>query len=112
MNIFKQLTIVTVLSLSSYSFAAEFSNQCTNGLSQGISFTTNCEIKEIFGGKTYCFSSEAAKAAFLANPKQVINKASVFYAKNVDKVVKEVETEREKSAKPMRLSKSTAKLAT
>jgi uncharacterized protein YjbI with pentapeptide repeats len=96
MNIFKQLTIVTVLSLSSYSFAAEFSNQCTNGLSQGISFTTNCEIKEIFGGKTYCFSSEAAKAAFLANPKQVINKASVFYAKNVDKVVKEVETEREK----------------
>ncbi|MDI1298061.1 pentapeptide repeat-containing protein [Methylotenera sp.] len=101
MNIFKQLTIVICLSLSSYSYAAEFNNQCTNGLSQGISFTTNCEIKEMYNGKTYCFSSESAKAAFLANPQAVINKASAFYAKNADKTVvdktaKDVEPEREK----------------
>ena len=96
MNIINKLTIVIGLALSSYSYAAEFNNQCTNGLSQGISFTTNCEIKEVFGGKTYCFSSEAARAAFLANPQDVINKASAFYTKSVDKAVKDVEAEREK----------------
>jgi len=96
MSTFKRLTVTISLLLSSYSFAAEFNNQCTNGLSQGISLTTNCEIQEIFGGKTYCFSSKTAKAAFLANPQEVINKANDFYAKNVNKAVKDVEPEREK----------------
>ncbi len=93
MSIFKQLLIVIGISLCSHSFAAEFNNQCTNGLSQGISFTTNCEIKEMYNGKTYCFSSESAKAAFLADPKSVIDKASAFYAKTSNK---DVEPEREK----------------
>jgi uncharacterized protein YjbI with pentapeptide repeats len=96
MSLFKQLMLLIGLSLSSYSYSAEFNNQCTNGLSNGVSFTTNCEIKEIFNGKTYCFSSESAKAAFLTNPKAVIDKASAFYAKNVDKTVQDVEPEREK----------------
>ncbi|MDI1308409.1 MAG: pentapeptide repeat-containing protein [Methylotenera sp.] len=101
MNKFKLLTIIIGLTLSSYSIAAEFNNQCTNGLSQGISFKTNCEIKETYEGKTYCFSSESAKATFLAKPQHVIQKANAFYAKNADKAVvekitKDVEPEREK----------------
>ena len=103
MNIINKLTIVIGLALSSYSYAAEFNNQCTNGLSQGISFTTNCEIKEVFGGKTYCFSSEAARAAFLANPQDVINKASAFYTKSVDKAVKDDEAVQDVTACPQML---------
>ena len=95
MSIFKLLTIMIALSVSSFSYAAEFNNQCTNGLSNGIAFTTNCDIKEIFGGKTYCFSSESARAEFLTNPQQVIDKASAFYQKMSEKPA-EPELEREK----------------
>lgn len=101
MNLFKHITILIILSISSYSFAAEFNNQCTNGLSQGISSLTNCEIKESFKGKTYCFSSDSAKATFLENPEEIIGRASAFYAKNLDKaamgnLVKDEEIERDK----------------
>lgn len=93
MKISLQIIITISLMLCNQSYAAEFNNQCTNGLSQGISFTTNCDIKENFGGKTYCFSSENARAAFLANPQQVVDKASVFYKKTSEN---KVESEREK----------------
>ena len=93
MSIFKQLSIVIGITLSSHGYAGEFNNQCTNGLSQGISFTTNCEINETVAGKTYCFSSESARKTFLANPQQMIDKASDFYKKNSEKIA---EPEREK----------------
>jgi uncharacterized protein YjbI with pentapeptide repeats len=93
MNIIKQLMLVISLTFTSFALAGEFGNNCTNGLSKGAFHQTNCEINEIFGGKTYCFSSEGARDSFLFDPQEMITKADAFYAKNVDK---NSEPEREK----------------
>ena len=53
MNTIKQLILVIGLTFTSAAYAGEFNNNCTNGLSKGAFHKTNCEINEIFGGKTY-----------------------------------------------------------
>ena len=93
MNKIKQLILITSLTFTSLAFAGEFDNNCTNSLSKGAFHKTNCEINEIFGGKTYCFSNDGARDSFLFDPQDMINKANAFYAKNVDK---NAEIEREK----------------
>jgi uncharacterized protein YjbI with pentapeptide repeats len=93
MNLFKYLIFIIGFTLSSYAIAGEFGDHCTNGLSKGAFHKTNCEINEIFGGKTYCFSSEGARDSFLFDPQDMINKAEKFYSKNVSK---NAEPEREK----------------
>jgi uncharacterized protein YjbI with pentapeptide repeats len=93
MNTIKQLMLVIGLTFTSFALAGEFGNNCTNGLSKGAFHKTNCEINEIFGGKTYCFSSEGARDSFLFDPQEMITKADAFYAKNL---AKNTETEREK----------------
>ena len=93
MNIIKHFILVIGLTFTSVAFAGEFGNHCTNGLSKGAFHKTNCEINEIFGGKTYCFSSEGARDSFLFDPQDMITKADTFYAKNV---AKNAEPEREK----------------
>lgn len=84
MNKIKQLILVISLAFTSLAFAGEFGDHCTNGLSKGTFHKTKCEINEIFGGKTYCFSSEGARDSFLFDPQDMINKATVFYAKNAE----------------------------
>lgn len=59
----------------------EFGNNCTNGLSKNTFHATNCEINEVFQGKTYCFSNEGARDSFLFDPQSMIDKAAIFYAK-------------------------------
>jgi uncharacterized protein YjbI with pentapeptide repeats len=93
MNTIKQLMLVIGLTFTSFALAGEFGNNCTNGLSKGAFHKTNCEINEIFGGKTYCFSSEGARDSFLFDPQEMITKADAFYAQNL---AKNTETEREK----------------
>jgi uncharacterized protein YjbI with pentapeptide repeats len=93
MNIIKQLILITSLTFTSLAIAGEFDNNCTNALSKGAFHKTKCEINEIFGGKTYCFSSDGARDSFLFDPQDMINKANTFYTKNVDK---NTEPEREK----------------
>jgi uncharacterized protein YjbI with pentapeptide repeats len=93
MNIIKQLMLIIGLAFTSLSYAGEFGNNCTNGLSKGAFHKTNCEINEIFGGKTYCFSSEGARDSFLFDPQEMITKAEIFYDKNV---AKNAEPERER----------------
>ncbi len=84
MNIFKQLIFFISLTVSSVAFAGEFGDNCTNSLSKGSFHKTNCEINEIFGGKTYCFSNEGSRDSFLFEPQIMIDKAATFYAKNAE----------------------------
>ena len=77
----------TALLVSSIVFAApqvhgEFGDNCTNGLSRNTFHATNCAINEVYKGKTYCFSNEGARDSFLFDPQAMIDKASIFYAKN------------------------------
>ena len=59
----------------------QFGGQCTQGLAEGKHVQTNCEVTWADkDGKTYCFSSEAAKKAFLENPTANLQKARDFIA--------------------------------
>jgi len=86
MNTIKHLALVIGLTLTSFAFAGEFDNHCTNGLSKHTFRKTKCEINEIFGGKTYCFSTEGARDSFLFDPQDMIDKATKFYAANAEPV--------------------------
>jgi YHS domain-containing protein len=60
---------------------AEFGGQCTEGLAEGRHVTTDCSITwKDKDGKVYCFSSDAAKAAFLKNPDESLERARTFVA--------------------------------
>lgn len=82
--------------------AAEMGDNCAVGLSVGQMMKTDCSIKSVYQGKTYCFSSEKSKAAFMADPDTVIRKAKAFYDKNT-----EVERVKITQAEAMQLIKST-----
>ena len=84
MNHLAKIFAASTLLLSSLVFAApngEFGNNCTNGLSKSVFHATNCDINEVYKGKTYCFSSEGARDSFLFDPQAMIDKAAIFYAK-------------------------------
>lgn len=93
MNILKALLTGALFLLTSAVFAAdvkgEFGNNCTNGLSKATFHQTNCEINELYKGKTYCFSNEGARDSFLLDQDNMIAKAEKFYAAN-----KEVQREK------------------
>ena len=85
----KNILLSAVLLASSVAFGApqvhgEFADNCTNGLSKGTFHATKCDINEIYKGKTYCFSNEGARDSFLFDPQAMIDKASIFYAKNAE----------------------------
>jgi len=92
MTIFKTISTITALLFStllfsSFSFAAEsgaFGDHCTYGLSRGAFNKTNCEINEIYKGQKYCFSAESSRDSFLFDPDTTIEKAKMFFAKNVE----------------------------
>jgi uncharacterized protein YjbI with pentapeptide repeats len=85
----KKFLFGAVMLMSSVAFAApqvhgEFGDNCTNGLSKGTFHATKCDINEVYKGKTYCFSNEGARDSFLFDPQAMIDKASIFYAKNAE----------------------------
>jgi uncharacterized protein YjbI with pentapeptide repeats/YHS domain-containing protein len=84
MSILMRLMLTSSLLISLPVWAGEFANNCTNGLSKGVFHATQCDIHEEFQGKTYCFSSEGARDSFLFDPQGMIDKATIFYAKNAD----------------------------
>jgi YHS domain-containing protein len=84
MHIIKKLVLVVGLTFSGVSFAGEFGDHCTTGLSKGALVKTQCEINEVFGGKTYCFGNEGARDSFLLDPQSTIDKAATFYAKKAE----------------------------
>lgn len=100
----KKITLSCIpLLFASIAFAGapakgELGSNCTTGLSEGVVFKTNCAVNEAYKGKTYCFSSQGAKAEFLKNPEETINKAKMFYEKSVNdkSSIKEMEVARTK----------------
>ncbi len=105
-NTIRFLTLLSSLIFSSLVFAGEFDDHCTNGLSKNTLLKTNCAINEIYKGKTYCFSNDAARKSFLADPQGMINKATAFYEKNA---AKNVEVEREKITQEQAMSQIKSK---
>jgi YHS domain-containing protein len=60
---------------------AQFGGQCAEGLAEGQHVVTDCAHNWTDkDGKMYCFSSEAAKSTFLANPVEKLQKAREFIA--------------------------------
>lgn len=102
MGFIKFLVVTFLLMLSGNSIAGEFNDHCTTGLSDETMIKTKCEIKELYKGKTYCFSSHASAEAFLLTPDTIIAKATDFYTKNV-------EPEREKLSQEQAMSQINGK---
>ena len=60
---------------------AEFGGQCAEGLAEGRHVVTDCAVNwKDKDGKTYCFSSDAAKATFLKSPAEWLDWARAFVA--------------------------------
>jgi YHS domain-containing protein len=93
MKVFQVYLIAVLLLPLQAVYAGELDNNCTNGLANGMLIKTKCEINTVFEGKTYCFSSAESKQKFSENPKEMVMKATEFYAKNA-------ETVREKISQP------------
>ena len=56
----------------------EFNNSCAQGLVLGNVVPTDCSINATIAGKTYCFSSEQARADFLRDSVGNLAKALKF----------------------------------
>jgi YHS domain-containing protein len=66
------------LGLSTAAFAAtsgQFKDMCAWGLANHKEVQTDCTVKSDYKGKTYCFSSEQAKADFMKHPGKNLSKA-------------------------------------
>lgn len=105
-NTIRFLTLLSSLIFTSFAFAAEFDSHCTKGLSKNTLVETNCAVNEVYKGKTYCFSNEAARKSFLVDPQSMINKATAFYEKNARK---NVDIEREKITQEQAVSQVKSK---
>ncbi len=70
-----------MLGAAATAFAAtgEFGNMCSWGLANHKDVKTDCSVNATIKGKTYCFSSEEAKANFMKNPEANLAKAESFY---------------------------------
>lgn len=86
MKVFQVYLIAVLLLPLQAVYAGELDNNCTNGLANGMLIKTKCEINTVFEGKTYCFSSAESKQKFSENPKEMVMKATEFYAKNAETV--------------------------
>jgi len=62
---------------------AEYGNECAWGLANGKHVQTNCSINMTgANGKTYCFSSDKAMAAFMKDPPRNMNKAKETFGRS------------------------------
>ena len=84
MHVIRYILAMILLATTALAVAGEFGQNCTTGLSGGQLMKTDCSINAIFAGKTYCFSSEESKSAFLMHPAETVSKAAAFYAKNTE----------------------------
>ncbi|MEX1060484.1 MAG: hypothetical protein WED13_05635 [Methyloceanibacter sp.] len=69
------------LGLATAAIAAtgQFDNMCSWGLANQKDVQTDCTVNATIKGKTYCFSSDQAKADFMKNPDGNLAKAESFY---------------------------------
>lgn len=62
---------------------AQYKGQCAEGLAEGHSAATDCSVNwKAKNGKEYCFSSPAAKTAFLKDARGNIKKADAYSAEH------------------------------
>jgi YHS domain-containing protein len=75
------LAVALVLGLATTAYAAtgQFGNMCSWGLANHKDVQTDCSVNTTITGKTYCFSSQDAKANFMKNPTANLAKAESFY---------------------------------
>ena len=71
--------LVLGFATTAYAAAGQFSNMCSWGLANHKHVATDCSVNTSIRGKTYCFSSQEAKANFLKNPTSNLAKAESFY---------------------------------
>ena len=61
----------------------EYGNECAWGLANGKHVQTNCSINMTGSdGKTYCFSSDKAMAAFMKDPPRNMSKAKETFGRS------------------------------
>jgi YHS domain-containing protein len=63
------------LATAAFAVNGEFGNMCAASLAAGKDTPTDCSINGQYLGKTYCFGSKEAMAAFMQNPKDNLAKA-------------------------------------
>lgn len=75
------LTFTLMLGVATTAYAAtgQFGNECSWGLANHKVVQTDCSVNTTLKGKTYCFSSQEAKANFMKNPTANLSKAESFY---------------------------------
>ena len=75
------LAVAFMLGFATTAYAAtgQFSNMCSWGLANQKDVPTDCSVNTSIKGKTYCFSSQEAKANFMKNPTANLAKAESFY---------------------------------
>jgi YHS domain-containing protein len=75
------LAVALLLGFATTAYAAtgQFGNECSWGLANHKNVQTDCSVNTSIKGKTYCFSSQEAKANFLKNPTANLAKAESFY---------------------------------
>ena len=75
------LAVALMLGFATTAYAAtgQFSNMCSWGLANHKDVPTDCSVNTSIKGKTYCFSSQGAKANFMKNPTANLAKAETFY---------------------------------
>lgn len=57
----------------------EFDDMCSWGLANEQVVNTDCSVNAEIDGKTYCFSSEEAKANFMKDPDANLAEAKEYY---------------------------------
>ena len=61
----------------------QFDNQCAWGLANGKHVMTDCKVSMTReDGKTYCFSSDKAMAAFMKDPPRNMSKAKETFGRS------------------------------
>ncbi len=61
----------------------EFDNECSWGLANGKHVKTECSVNMTGeNGKTYCFSSDKAMAAYMKDPSANLGKATKAYGRS------------------------------
>lgn len=75
------LAVMVIAAASIHAAEPEFGGECLMGLAEGKRIKTACKVTwQDESGKTYCFSTEDAKAHFLKDPGTYLQKAKEHYA--------------------------------
>lgn len=83
MRTINTLVGATLLALSSFAFAGELGNECAWGLANDKHVKTDCSVNmQGSDGKTYCFSSAAAKESFMKDPAKNLTKAKEVFGRS------------------------------